>query len=164
MVKEVAFVESELENEYEIERNKPMPSKNHGYIQSRLNAVLNKYYFEKLNIFSELKIALPGVKPAVPDLSIYPKASINLLEDETEVTEPPLTAVEILSPTQAIEDITDKFFTIYFPAGVKSAWLVILTFRTIYVFTPDHQYTTFAGDTLHDPATDITLSLDEIFP
>jgi|GEM_PF-6356976 hypothetical protein len=55
MVKEVAFVESELENEYQTERNKPIPSKNHAYIQSRLNHVLGKYYFEKYNFFQKLK-------------------------------------------------------------------------------------------------------------
>jgi Uma2 family endonuclease len=87
------------------------------------------------------------------------------LEDETELTEPPLTAIEILSPTRTIYYITtDKFFNSYFPAGVQSAWLVVPTFRTIYVYTPDWQYTTFVGNTLHDPATDITLPLNEIFP
>lgn len=164
MKDEDIFVESELELDYETERNKPMPSRNHSIIQLRLGAALINHYDDQFNFMGELNLAPPNVKPSVPDICIYPKSLINLLEDEIKVIEPPLTAIEILSPKQSIDDVKDKFFNIYFPAGVKSAWLVIPTFRTVYVFTPDRKYATFNSGTLNDPTLGITLELDEFFP
>lgn len=150
--------------DYEIERHKPLPSKNHAYIQLRLGAALVKHYDAQFNFMSELDLAPPGVKPSVPDICIYPKSPVDLLEDEIKVTEPPITAIEILSPKQSIEAVKEKIFDIFFPAGVRSAWLVVPTFRTVYIFTPDHKYATFTSGALHDPATGITLALDEFFP
>lgn len=156
-------LEAERVSDYELERDKPMPSRNHSIIQSRLNIALGKY-LDQFEILPELNLAPPGVRPSVPDICIYPKMEIDLLEDEIKVTDAPITAIEILSPKQSIDDIKEKIFQIYFPAGVKSVWLVVPTFRTVYVFTPDRKYATFASGTLHDPATGISLELDSFFP
>lgn len=156
-------LETEAVSDYETERNKPMPSRNHSFIQSRLNIALGKY-LDQFEILPELNLAPPGVKPSVPDLCIYPKIEIDLLDDEIKVTDAPITAIEILSPKQSIEDVKEKIFQIYFPAGAKSAWLVVPTFRTVYVFSPDRKYVAFTSGTLHDPATGISLELDSFFP
>ena len=153
----------ELEEDYETERDKPIPSKNHSIIQFRLSIVLGKHYLGQFEFMPEVKVAPPGIKPSVPDISIYPKMKVDWLNDGIEMTEPPITAIEILSPTQSIEEVKDKIFDIFFPAGVRSAWLIVPTFRTVYIFTPDRQYTTFTSGSLHDPATGITLALDEFF-
>lgn len=55
------------ETDYEIQRDKPMPSRNHSYIQSRLNIALGQHYLDKFDFFSELNLSPPGVKPSVPD-------------------------------------------------------------------------------------------------
>ncbi|HFA51362.1 MAG TPA: Uma2 family endonuclease [Bacteroidetes bacterium] len=156
--------EASYEPDYETERNKPMPSKNHGIIQSRLIIALGVSYLDQYEFISEVKLALPGVKPSIPDISIFPKESVDLLEDEIQMTEPPLTVIEILSPKQSIDDIKNKIFDIYFPAGVRSAWLIIPTLRTVYIFTPDRSYDIFTEGKLHDPATGIELELDSFFP
>jgi Uma2 family endonuclease len=167
MIKDDVFIEQSpaIEyNDYETERNKPMPSRNHSFIQSRLNFALSKHYLDKYDFFSELNLSPPGVKASVPDLCIYPKTLIDLLEDEIQVTEPPITVIEILSPEQGMNSVKNKFFQIYFPAGVKSVWLVVPTLRSVHIFTPDRKYTTFTSGSLNDPATGITLELDEFFP
>jgi Uma2 family endonuclease len=169
MRKEDAYFDDDLEvleweEDYETERDKPVPSRNHGIIQSRLNVALGKRYLDRFELISEVKVAPPGVKPSVPDLCIYPKMVVDLLNDEIEMSEPPITAIEILSPTQGIEEVKDKIFDIFFPAGVQSAWLIVPTFHTVYIFTPDRQYTTFTSGTLHDPVTGIMLPLEEVFP
>jgi Uma2 family endonuclease len=155
--------ETEVVADYETERSKPMPSLNHSIIQSRLNIALGRYA-NQFEILPELNLAPPGVKPSVPDLCIYPKMEVDLLNDEIKVTDAPITAIEILSPKQSIDDVKEKIFEIYFPAGAKSAWLVIPTFRTVYVFSPDRKYAAFTSGTLHDPATGISLELDSFFP
>ena len=126
MVKDDIFTEQEsiyTENaeDYTTQRDKPKPSRNHGIIQLRLGAALFRHYDDKFNLMSEVDIAPPGVKPSVPDICIFPKSPIDLLEDEIRVTDPPLTAIEILSPMQGVEELKNKFYQIYFPAGVKSA-------------------------------------------
>lgn len=155
---------SEPAVQYQIERNKPMPSKNHSAIQSRLIIALGKKYDEKYEFYSELSLAMPDVKPAVPDLCIFPKENLDLLNDEIKVTDAPITAIEILSPKQGIEDIKDKFFNIYFPAGVKSAWLIIPTLRSVHIFTPDKQFVSYNSGKLTDKACGVELELDDFFP
>ncbi len=169
MLKDEIFKEEQTgyaENyeDYTIQRDKPMPSRNHGIIQARLSGVLFKYYDSEFNLMSEVELAPPGIKPSVPDICIFPKVPIDLMEDEIRVTEPPLTTIEILSPTQGVEELKNKFYQIYFPAGVKSAWLVVPTLRSVHIFTPDRKFVTFTSGTLHDPATGISLELDEFFP
>ncbi len=151
-------------SQYEIERGKPMPSKNHGIIQSRLNIALGKAYADQYEFIVELKFAPVGLKPAVPDLCIYPKMPVDLQQDEISVVEPPITAIEILSPKQSIEEIQSKMFNTYFPAGVQSAWLIVPPLRSVHIFTPDRKFVTFNSGSLHDPATGITLDLDSFLP
>jgi len=125
---------SEPAVQYQRERHKPMPSRNHSAIQMLVGAALLQKYKKKYQIYSELSLAMPDVKPAVPDLCIFPKTKLDLLNDEIKVKDVPLTVIEILSPKQGIEDIKDKFFNIYFPAGVKSAWLIIPPLRSVHIF------------------------------
>ncbi len=64
---------SESAVRYQRERHKPIPSRNHSAIQSRLIIALGKKYDTKYEFFSELSLNLPDVKPAVPDICIYLK-------------------------------------------------------------------------------------------
>ena len=155
---------SEPAVQYQIERNKPMPSKNHSAIQTLLCATLVYKYRNQYQIFSELSLTMPDVKPAVPDICIFPKAKLDLLNDEIKVSDVPITVIEILSPKQGIEDIKNKFFEIYFPAGVQSAWLIIPPLRSVHIFTPDRKFTNYYAGKLEDKACKIELELDDFFP
>jgi Uma2 family endonuclease len=49
---------------------------------------------------------------------------------------PPILAVEILSPSDTQEDITDKIGD-YLAAGVPLVWVIETVFRTVSVYRPD---------------------------
>ena len=51
---------SAVEIQYELERNKPMPSLNHAKIQARLVWLLTNAYREEYDILPELTIAFPA--------------------------------------------------------------------------------------------------------
>ena len=45
---------------YEIERNKPIPSKNHGYLQTRILSEIDHVYRKQFTIFSEIENSFEG--------------------------------------------------------------------------------------------------------
>ncbi|MFN0035627.1 MAG: Uma2 family endonuclease [Saprospiraceae bacterium] len=155
-----AYDETLTVSDYEIERNKPMPSFNHGSIQANLIALL--YSYKNYRIVSELSLDLSDW-PSVPDLSIYSKRPLDFKNDLIKVKEAPLCVVEIISPTQSLNELTDKARE-YFAHGVKSCWLVLLPLTTICVFSSPDDCEYFRADqTLQDKILDISLPLKEVF-
>ena len=147
-------------SDYEIERHKPMPSFNHGSIQANLTALLHAY--KNYRTVSEVSLSLTDW-PSVPDLSIYPKRPLDFQNDLIKVQEVPLAVVEIISPSQSLNELTDKAHQ-YFAHGVQSCWLVLLPLTTICVFSSADDYTYFrAHETLEDKNLGITLPLKEVF-
>lgn len=138
-----------------------MPSKNHSVLEMRIGAALLAVCGDRYEVLPELSLELTTGR-CVPDLAIYPKLTFDWLNDELRMTDPPLGVIEILSSTQGLKDITDKL-DIYFGAGVKSVWVVIPTFKTIYIITPDKQTTAFPNGTLIDKSLDIRLDVDALF-
>lgn len=150
---------------YEIERNKPMPSRLHSQIQSRLNGIFYADYSAKYEACSELTLRLPQApQDFVPDLSIY---AVDTLPtgglDDVQVTIAPLCVVEIISPSQSLSEILQKING-YFQYGVQSAWLVVPEMQNIFVYTAPQQYEMFhTPQTLIDEKLDIKLDLKKIF-
>src|SRR5262249_48345345 len=95
---------------YEEERGKPMPSFNHGAIQANLVAEFAQQ--RSFRVLSELTLDING-KSYTPDLSIYPRTPLDLRRDTPHRTDPPLLAVEVLSPRQGTQDVLDKM-DVYF--------------------------------------------------
>jgi hypothetical protein len=62
---------TEAISQYELERGKPTPSKNHSRIERRLNVLLTPYE-EKFDIMTELMLDLPTGE-RVPDVCLFPK-------------------------------------------------------------------------------------------
>ena len=154
--------ETEL-SEYELERHKPMPSKNHGYIQSNLITELNISYRNEFTLLSEVHITMPQKPDCVPDVAVFPKMVIDFEEDELSMTLIPLTAIEILSPMQSDSELVRKINR-YFQAGVKSCWLILPGLKAVSVFSAPGVYRFFKdAETLIDTATGIELSLAAIF-
>lgn len=149
-------------SEYEIERGKPMPSLNHGIIQTNISGALWSKYRHEYSIITELSLELPGTHPMVPDVCVYPKKVYNGFQDQKKVKEPPLIAIEILFPSQGSDELTEKF-EVYFAAGVKSCWFVQPVVDTIFVITPDKEVSVFHKGVLTDPTTGITLDLNDVF-
>jgi Uma2 family endonuclease len=157
------IAESQELSAYEIERNKPMPSKNHSIVQANLMFELKSLYRKQYTIMSEIDIIMPERPNTVPDVAIYPKLDINFFEDQIGMTEMPITTIEIISPSQSDYDIIKKINR-YLNAGVQSCWLVNPMFQAIYVYHQIGKYQFFnSGMRLVDTATGIELTLDEVF-
>jgi len=148
------------ESEYEKERGKPLPSLNHGHIQFLLSGALHAYR-DDFTIASELTIEMENLR-VTPDLCVYPKLEVNLQEDVVRMEDPPLLAVEIVSPSQSTQEVVDKI-TDMLDAGVRSCWLVQPAMETITIYTEDDKPQTFSTGTVTDPATEIEVNLSEIF-
>jgi len=148
-------------SEYELERGKPMPSRNHALVQSYLIVALMRYD-DKLSILPEFSLELDG-QPFVPDVSVYRQLQdVNALRDEVKGTEPPLLTVEILSPTQPLDDLVRKAEA-YLEAGVGACWLVQPPLQNVTVFLPGQKPRTHTSGEVSDPGTGITVQLEDIF-
>jgi len=150
-------------SKYEIERNKPMPSLNHGSVQLNLSGVLFAHR-KKFRSSSELKLKLPPDNwETVPDISIFPPKELDFSNDIIAVTKAPTVIIEILSPTQSVAELTVKART-YFEHGVKSCWIVIPEFKNIYVMYGPEDYQIFRHtEELFDKHLDLSFSLKEVF-
>lgn len=145
---------------YEIERDKPMPNLIHGVLQSKINGLLLKYD-DKYMFPSELSLAT--TPSSTPDICIYPRKKLSLLNVAAKETEPPITTIEIQSPSQSIDELLNKAWNLYFPMGVKSAWIVIPALKAIQLFLPDGQKMLFTTGLLKDPVTNIEINLESVF-
>jgi Uma2 family endonuclease len=148
---------------YEIERNKPMPSRNHGKLQMRIGRLLLNQYENRFDIVSEPTLQMLE-RPRVPDLAFFNVQQSDWFDDETKITEVPQGVIEILSPSQSEQELISKFPP-YFNLGVKTVWLVVPVFQTIYVFDSPRSYQTFtiANPILKDTILDVELDLSKIF-
>lgn len=148
-------------SDYEIERGKPMPSKNHAIVQKRLLVAISAKY-PNLETLPELTIDFP-VRDRVPDLAFYRQVEFTPGDDETAMTEMPLGLVEILSPSQSTSELMQKLKE-YFGAGVQSYWIVLPDFLTVYVYYSPDDFEVFTKkETLIDKKLGIELNLGEIF-
>ncbi|MBC8110731.1 MAG: Uma2 family endonuclease [Verrucomicrobia bacterium] len=153
----------EIISDYELERGKPVPSKNHSILQDNIGFELNIRYRKLYSFLPELSLVMPEKPDTVPDICIFPKMKADFLHDQTSVAQMPFTVIEIVSPSQSNDEILAKFER-YFNAGVKSCWLVLPSFKAIHVYSAIGEYEFFnAQMTLSDPVTQIELPLAEIF-
>lgn len=149
-------------SEYETERGKPIPDKNHALIQGNLYFLIRLLYGEKYTVLPEINLDLP-IRERVPDLAIYPKMEFNPDENEIRMKQVPLCTIEILSAKQDLSELMTKRAE-YFTGGVQSYWLVLPALYTIYVFYSPSEYYIFSGkDKLQDVKLGIELSLEEVF-
>jgi hypothetical protein len=59
--------------------------------------------------------------------------------------------------------LKDKIFNIYFPAGVKSCWIVVPTLKMIAVFSPNGDVQNYIGGIVKDPTLGVEVDMKEIF-
>ena len=151
-----------VKSEYELERDKPMPSKNHAIVQGNLHFLLRSAYGKRFRVLPEISI-LVSSKEKVPDIAVYSTLDFPPGEDETRLEHAPLGVIEILSPSQSLTELITKSAA-YFEAGVLSYWLVLPDLRSIYVFSAPGEYQVFTReDKLEDPRLEVELGLKDIF-
>ncbi len=156
------YEDIDVEKQYKRERGKPMPSRNHAKIQRRLCDALHAQYGREYDVLPEFEMELLQ-KKSVPDVSVYPFKPSNWEEDEMRAKEPPVLAVEILSPKQILGDVLHKIRSNYFPAGVLSAWVVLPSLKTITVMLPNGKIQNFNEGILKDKTTGFEVDLKDIF-
>jgi Uma2 family endonuclease len=158
----IAEFEIDVEKQYQKERGKPMPSKNHAQVQGQLVFQLLLKYRKQFNVFPELELDLLG-KKTVPDISVFPRTPIDWENDELRLKIAPILTIEILSPKQAISVLSKKIRTNYFIAGVKSAWIVVPDLKHVTVLHPNGHTATYYNGILSDKASGFEVDLDDLF-
>ncbi|WKN43717.1 Uma2 family endonuclease [Tunicatimonas pelagia] len=153
---------TETLSEYELERGKPMPSTIHSLVQGNLVYLLKANYNKTYHILPELSLDTPE-KPSVPDIAIYPKFEIDWRNDTIKRNDVPLATVEILSPTQSLDELVEKAHR-YFQSGVSSCWIVLPSMKAIAVYTSADTYNFFnETDTLLDSPLSVKLAVADVF-
>ena len=107
-----------------------MPTLNHSFVCSEILAQLYKQ--QTLRPLPELTLAIE--KGITPDISVYHKEEIkpNFLEDITRYEKLPILAIEIISPSQNVQDLLEKA-KMMLQAGVRTVWTVEPFSNTIFV-------------------------------
>lgn len=149
----------DVEAVYMKERGKPMPGAEHAICQMRLG-----FQFMKSDghlVLSELNLDLGG-KRIVPDLCVYDRVRESLIRNQIWVTEPPQIAVEIISPSQTLEEMSAKI-DLLLAGGVPSVWLVIPFAHVISIFQKGAALLSATSGILTDPGTGLSVKVDEIF-
>lgn len=154
-------VEREI-SDYEIERGKPMPNLTHGSIQMNIGFELKLNYAALYRIASEVALDT-APNGTTPDVVVYPKRTLNFINETAKQSEPPLLTIEIQSPSQSNDEMIEKAYQ-YFAFGVKSCWIVFPAMKAVAVYSsPDH-YTFFQHDEmLKDFVSDIEMDLKKVF-
>jgi Uma2 family endonuclease len=146
-----------------------MGSLNHSYIQANLAWLLKN--LKIYSVFTELNLNIGQLdlgdceslkNEAKPDVCIYPKMSIDCSRDIIKMSEMPLLAIEILSPTQPVQTLLQKI-DCYFKLGIKSCWLVYPSAATVVVYADLHRFKAFSDGELMDEMLDIRLTVAAIF-
>ncbi|MCY7356521.1 MAG: Uma2 family endonuclease [Rudanella sp.] len=133
-------------------------SVNHSKLIHRLSVTLDRYE-DQYDILPELELELPTGK-CKPDVAIYEKIGNNWFNDIIYYTQPPLIAVEVLSPKQGVSDLTDKAFKVYFPAGVKTVWIIAPMLHIVQVILPNGTQLTWPNGVMKDPVLGFEVDVD----
>lgn len=154
-------METSLFDFIETYQSEDIMSLNHSRLINRIGVALDRYD-DAYDVFPELELNLSTGK-CKPDVSIYTNLPIDWLNDTIFYSQPPIVAIEILSPKQALTDLTDKALKQYFPGGVQVVWLVIPTTRIVQIMLPDASIQTWSSGVVKDPITGMELDLGYLF-
>ena len=105
-----------IETEVVLEEAKSL---NHSRLIHRISVALLPYE-DRYDILPELEFELAAGR-LKPDVAIVPRQQYDFEVDVIRCLTPPVTAIEVLSPTQAFDFLVGKIRQSYFPSGVKSA-------------------------------------------
>jgi Uma2 family endonuclease len=143
----------------EPEESKDMGSFNHSYLQFNIARLL--FEMGQYTVLTELSIEMNGLEFR-PDISVYSRRKMNPAHDIVKMTELPLLIIEVLSPTQGVQEILDRF-QVYFAAGVQSCWLVYPAAVTVVVYAALEDFTAFSSGDVIDETLGIRLPLQQMF-
>ena len=136
-----------------LEEEKDMPSIKHSLVQTNIAGTL--FSDDRFTTFIELSLdassidlsqfGLKAKDELVPDVCIYidpPPIDEKLGSDILRVSQYPDLVIEVLSPSQTINELLRKIEA-YFALNVKSCWLAIPSLDEVWVFSQLQKYKTF---------------------
>jgi Uma2 family endonuclease len=135
------------------------PSYNHSYLAYHIGKMIDRG--NRYNIHIELGLDIDGTE-YIPDVAVYPKRPVDFVHDMVKVKEMPILAVEILSPTQNVQELVEKA-EVYLKKGIPSVWLVIPPAKTIILFHDIHCPVSCSRGKLVDEALNLEIQVEEIF-
>ena len=135
------------------------PSYNQSYLAYRIAKVLDQE--EKYNLHIEMTLDISGTD-YIPDIALYKKEQIDFLHDKIKAVKPPLLLVEILSPKQAVNEVTEKL-EVFLQGGVQSCWLVIPPTKTIVLFQDIQHPVSYSSGRFTDPVIGVEVAVEDIF-
>ena len=123
-------------------------SLNRSRVMHRLSVALLPYA-NRYDVLPELEFELVTGRLR-PNLALLPCRTYDWEGDVLRYPYPPVTVMEILSPTQALDAVITKIKQYYFAGGVQSAWLVIPRLNHIFPARPaiagaNHRHPTRPG-------------------
>ena len=149
-------------SDYEIERGKPMPNLTHGSLQANIIVQIALGYASEYRIASEVALATQP-DGTTPDIVLYQNRALNFVNEAAKQTDAPLLTIEIVSPSQSIDEMIDKAHQ-YFNFGVKSCWIVLPAMKGVAVYHDKENFSFFHhDDTLTDTNLAIDIDLKKIF-
>jgi Uma2 family endonuclease len=135
------------------------PSYNHSYLAYRVAKLLDKG--ERFNIHIEMTLDIEGCD-YIPDIVFYERNKIDFLHDKIKSEEKPLLIIEILSPKQSVNEITDKF-EIYLNFGIKSCWLIIPPTKTVIICNDINYPLSYSMGIAKDEILGVEIVIEELF-
>lgn len=136
-------------------------SMNHSRLIGRLTVLLSAYE-DRFEIMPELEFELAAGR-LKPDVAILPLSAYDWEADVIRCPTPPITAIEVLSPTQSFDFLVTKIRQQYFSSGVQSAWLVLPAARSVCLLVPGQPLALVPTGLLHDPITGVQLAIGQLF-
>jgi Uma2 family endonuclease len=113
------------------EVEKPLPKKLHARVQAFLVRILGMKLERPYEALPELNV-LCGEDRLVPDITLTKRSAVY---KDGDLAEPPLLAVEIMSPGQTLSNLVDKCERLH-KAGAPQCWIVWPERRQAWIFTP----------------------------
>jgi Uma2 family endonuclease len=113
------------------EVEKPLPKKLHARVQAFLLRILGMKLVRPYEALPELNV-LCGQDRLVPDITVTKRSACY---EDGDLAEPPLLAVEIMSPGQTLSNLVNKCERLH-KAGTPQCWIVWPERRQAWIYTP----------------------------
>ena len=138
----------------------PMPR--HNWVRDNIAAALREFAHPRQlgRVFVETGYELTPETVRIPDVSFVPADRVREIDLDKRIQGAPAVAVEVVSPTDLAEDLTQKVKQ-YLAAGAKAVWVFYPRTHEVQVFRADS--TTFVRhepEMLEEPDVLPGLSLD----
>src|SRR5882724_7722348 len=140
------------------EVEKPLPKKLHARVQAYLVRVLGVKLPRLYEALPELNV-LCGKDRLVPDVTVMERSA---RYEDGDLADPPLLAVEIMSPGQTLSQLLDRCERLH-KAGTRQCWIVWPEQRQAWMFTPVSLETAKENLTVSLGDSSLEISLAEIW-